>query len=61
MEQSNAQGCPAMARVPFWPELLGEALTRMNTAFHCQVEKERLFLAGREQQQLISMAHFWRA
>jgi hypothetical protein len=26
MEQGNAQGCPAMPRVPFWPELFREGL-----------------------------------
>jgi hypothetical protein len=26
MEQGNAEGCPAMPRVPFWPELFREVL-----------------------------------
>src|SRR6266705_2431617 len=58
MEQSNAQGCPAMPRVPFWPELLGELLARMDAAFHRQVDQQRQFLARGEQQQLLAMAHF---
>ena len=61
MEQGDTQGCPAMPRVPFWPELLGEVLARLHSAFHRQIEKERLFFARGEQQHLISMAHVWRA
>jgi hypothetical protein len=34
MEQGNAQGCPAMHRVPFWPEELGEVFARMGAAFY---------------------------
>jgi hypothetical protein len=60
MEQGNAKGCPAMPRVPFWPELLGEFLAHMEAAFHCQIDEEREFLARGEQQHLIGMAHFWR-
>ena len=26
VQQGNAQGCPAMPRVPFWPELFREGL-----------------------------------
>src|SRR3989440_5964023 len=58
MEQGNAQGCAAMPRVPFWPELLGEVLARMDAAFHRQIEEQREFLARGEQQYLVSMAHF---
>src|SRR5437588_11646478 len=61
MEQGNAQGCPAMPRVPFWPELLGEFLARMDATFHRQIDEEREFLARGEQQHLISMAHLWRS
>src|SRR5947209_20617797 len=61
MEQGDAQGCPAMPRVPFWPELLGEFLARMDAAFHRQIDEEREFLARGEQQHLVAMAHFWRA
>ena len=32
MEQGNAQGCPAMLRVPFWPELFREGLACQRTA-----------------------------
>ena len=58
MEQGNTKGCPAMPCVPFWPELLGEVLARMDAAFHRQIDEEREFLARGEQQHLISMAHF---
>jgi hypothetical protein len=60
MEQGNAQGCAAMPRVTFWPELLGEVLTQMDAAFYRQIDEEREFLACGEQQHLIGMAHFWR-
>src|SRR5258706_12392626 len=53
MEQGNAQGCPAMPRVPFWPELFGEFLARMDAAFHRQIDEKREFLARGEQQHLI--------
>jgi hypothetical protein len=59
MEQGNAQGCPAMHRVPFWPEELGQVFARMDATFYRQIEKEREFLARGEQQHLIGMAHFW--
>jgi hypothetical protein len=49
MEQANAEGCPAMLGIPLWPELLGEASARMDTAFHCQIDEEREFLACGEQ------------
>src|SRR6266851_5679615 len=55
MEQGDAQGCAAMPRVPFWPELLGEFLARMDAAFHRQIDEEREFLARREQQNLVAM------
>jgi hypothetical protein len=58
LEQGNAKGCPAMARVPFWPELLREFLARMHAAFHRQIDKEREFLARGEQENLVAMAHF---
>jgi hypothetical protein len=45
MVQSNPQGCPAMLRIPFWPELLREFLTQMDVAFHRQIDEERKFLA----------------
>jgi hypothetical protein len=60
VEQCNAQGCPAMLRVPFWSELHGEGFARIDAAFHRQIDEEREYLACREQQQLISMAHFRR-
>ena len=34
MEQGSAQGCPAMQRVTFWPEQLGEDFAQMDAAFH---------------------------
>jgi hypothetical protein len=45
MEQANAQSCPAMLRIPFWPQLLGEVLAQMDAAFHRQIDEEREFLA----------------
>ena len=59
MEQSNAQGCAAMPRVTFGPELLGEFHAQMDAAFHRQIDEEREFLARGELQHLIAMAHFW--
>src|SRR5579859_311724 len=58
MEQGNAQGCPTMHRVTFWPELFGEFLAQMDAAFYRQIDEERKFLACRELQHLIGMAHF---
>ena len=60
MEQGNAQGCPAMHCVPFWPEELGEVFARMDATFYRQVDEEREFLARGEQQHLIGMTHFRR-
>jgi hypothetical protein len=59
MEQGDAKGCPAMHRVTFWPEQLGEVFAQMDAAFYCQIDEKREFLTCGEQQQLISMTGFW--
>jgi hypothetical protein len=59
MEQGNAKCCPAMLRVTFWPEQLGEGFAQMDAAFYCQIDEEREFLARGEQQHLISMTDYW--
>lgn len=59
MKQGDAQGCPAMPRVTFWPEQLGECFAQMDAAFYYQIDDEREFFACGEQQQLISMTDFW--
>ena len=59
LEQGKTKGCPAMPRVTFWPEQLGEGFAQMDAAFYCQIDEQREFLACGEQQQLISMMDFW--
>jgi hypothetical protein len=58
MEQGNAQSCPTMHRVTFCPKQFGEFLAQMDAAFYRQIDEQRKFLAGRELQHLIGMAHF---
>ena len=60
VEQANAQGCPAMHRITFWPELFGEVFAQMDTGLHRQIDEQCEFLARGKQQHLNGRAQLRR-